>query len=80
MDLTHIRLNAHLNYILPRIDDENKAKEFVNAVICLINNEPVAKDKHGGADMAVDIYNEIVQIHRERFEEGRSGDALLEKL
>lgn len=80
MDLTIVRLNAHLNYMYPRIFDEKKRKEFIKAMFLLKNDEIPTEDKYGGTKMALDIYREIVQIHDERFGEGRSGDAYLEKL
>ena len=80
MDITFTRLNAHLAHMYSRIINDKKRDEFVKAVFYLNNGEPLPEDKHGGVNMALDIYNEIVQIHKERFEEGRSGDAYLEKL
>jgi len=80
MDLTLIRLNAHFNYIAPKIINEKKREEFTNAVCLLINGQKLPEDKFGGVNFALDLYTEIDNIHTERFVEGRSGDAYLEKL
>lgn len=79
-DLIFVRLNAHLQYLYSRIHDEKKRDEFAKAIFYLNNGGDVPMDKYGGSNMALDIYNEIVQIHEERFGEGRTGDAYLEKL
>jgi hypothetical protein len=80
MDLILTRLNAHFHFIYPRIYSEKKRKEFAEAISALNNGQPLAENKHGGVKMAIDIYNEIVQIHKDRFENSRNGDCYLEKL
>jgi hypothetical protein len=81
MDLINIRLKAHFNYIIARMPDKKKKEQFTLAFLDLYNEEfDFEKQLNEGSKLALDIYREIVQIHKERFEEGRSGDAYLEKL
>jgi hypothetical protein len=81
MDITNIRLKAHFNYIINRMPDKKKKEQFTLAFIDLYNDEfDFGKQLNDGSKLALDIYREIVQIHTVRFEEGRSGDAYLEKL
>lgn len=84
MDLIIKRLEAHFHYLLPRIDDEKKRKQFISAMNALVTDEldffNEYRNKNDGSKMALDIYLEILQIHMIRFEEGRSGDAYMEKL
>lgn len=79
-DLILARLDAHFNYLVGKIHDEDKRNEFIRAMFMLRNDEILKEDRYGGGEMALDIYCEIVQIHKERFEEGRSGDAYFEKI
>lgn len=83
MDITLIRFESHYRYILPRIYDNNKKQQFVSACESILMNKDfdISFDYNTpGAKMALDIYQQIEQIHNERFIYGRSGDALLEKL
>lgn len=81
MDLINTRLKAHFDYIITRMHDKKKKEQFTSAVIDLYNNNfDYGNQLTEGSRLALDIYREIVQIHKERFEEGRSGDAYLEKL
>jgi hypothetical protein len=79
-NLILVRLDAHFNYLVGKIHDEDKRNEFIRSMFMLRNDETPREDRYGGAEMALDIYCEIVQIHKERFEEGRSGDAYFEKI
>lgn len=84
MDLDLIRLNAHFNYVRPRITDKKKQKEFVEAFVAIASNNMEYFDDeenyNEGAKMLLDIWEKILQIHRDRFIDGRTGDILLEKL
>jgi len=81
MDLNSIRIKAHFDYIISRMTDKKKKEQFAKAMNDLANNTlQTDKPFNEGEKLALDIYNEIVQIHTERFVEGRSGDAYMEKL
>jgi len=71
-DLVAVRMNAHLEYILPRITNAEKQLEFLKAMRELINKQlPNPVSKNGGAELAIDTYMEILYCNMKRFEEGR---------
>jgi hypothetical protein len=78
------RLEAHHNYLISRIHDKKKKAQFNEAMIALGSfnldyfNDP--NNQNEGSRLALDIWKEIMQIHGERFLDGRTGDAYLEKL
>lgn len=81
-ELVLIRLKAHFDYVYPRIHNK-KIRDKFNEAMLAIDRFDMAYfeyNKDDGSRMALDIYKQIVQIHKERFEEGRSGDFYLEKL
>lgn len=81
MDLTNIRMKAHYDYIITKMPDKKKREQFTKAMVDLTNNNlDTQKQFNEGEKLALDIYHQIMQIHTERFVEGRSGDAYLEKL
>jgi hypothetical protein len=72
-DLLRTRLNAHLEYIYPRITNTEKQREFLIAMRELIDDKiPRPVSKNGGAEMAIDIYVELIYSDNKRFGEGRS--------
>jgi hypothetical protein len=80
-DLLLTRLNAHMRYVAPRIYKEEKRKEFILTMLSFIDGEQLCgPDKHGGVALAVDIYNDICDIHLKRFVVGRSEDFYMERL
>jgi hypothetical protein len=87
-DILIKRLNAHLNYLYPRVLKENKRNEFEQAIRDIIGNIRsgdefginLGFDRHGGVKMAVEVLNDIVKTTDERFVTGRSGDFYMEKL
>ncbi len=82
MDIVNIRLMAHFDYLIPRMHDEKSKMQLKYAMValCAEDFEYFKKENSAGSKLALDIYREILQIHIERFEEGRTGDAYLEKL
>ena len=71
-DLVAVRMNAHLDYILPRITNTDKQLEFLKTMRDLINKElPNPVSKNGGAELAYNTYLEILYTNMKRFEEGR---------
>jgi hypothetical protein len=70
-----------MRYIAPRIRDENKRNEFILCMLSFIDGEEVSPvDIDGGRDMAVEIYNEIKEIHNKRFIHYRSEDFYIERI
>jgi hypothetical protein len=79
-ELVMIRLKAHFDYMYPRLHDELKKEQFAWGYHCLLNGvKPASSSLAEGTKMIIDIYDEIVHIHNERFN-GRTGDMYLEKL
>jgi len=89
------RLLAHGNYVYKRIINDMDRYDFFDTIISMIthiNNTDKIPDLSSNFIMhfkcqnkpyvtkAVDIYNEIYDIHMERFVSGRSGDAYFDKI
>ena len=71
-DILIARVNAHVDYLYPRIVDEEKRSDFYRTIQNLINDEiPLPTSKSGGVEMAIDIFLEILHYHKRRFVDGR---------
>lgn len=81
-DLLVTRMMAHFNYLERRMYDKQKRSDFIKGVVAItsFNMNYFQNNNNEGSKMALDIWNEILEIHNERFVKGRSGDAYFEKI
>lgn len=71
-DILNTKIYAHIEYILPKIINDDKRKDFLRTLQELMDDKiPLPRSESGGVEMAIDIYFEILHYHKRRFEDGR---------